>query len=318
MLLLYSKGYDLRRNNTYKGCVTMEVVEIVEEKLSMFKNLYDNIRIVDPISKKVISIQEDNIKVVESNCYELWEKNEYCRNCIAMRAYLQNDTLLKMEFADGKVFLITALPVIIEDNTYIVELIRRVSQSENAINNETNTYKVQNLLDEMNDAVITDKPTGTYNRKYINERLIIDMNDSIIYNQPLCVITVDLDFFKNVNDTYGHAVGDLVLKDFAKILSTSIKDNSAWVGRYGGEEFLIVLRNTDVSKGFKVAEKIRKLVEEKVFVYNDIKIKITASFGACSVTNPTDKKLNIDEFINKADRNLHLAKSSGRNKTVIN
>jgi two-component system cell cycle response regulator len=296
----------------------MEVIGIVEEKLSMFKNLYDSIRIVDPISKKVISIQEDNIKVVESNCYELWGRNEYCRNCVAMRAYLQNDTLLKMEFTDGKVFLITALPVTIEDNIYIVELVRRVSQSGNAINNERNTYNIQNLLDEMNDAVITDKLTGIYNRKYINERFVIDMNDSIIYNQPLCVITVDLDFFKNVNDTYGHVVADWVLKDFAKILSTSIRENSAWVGRYSGEEFIIVLRNTDVSKGCKVAEKIRKLVEEKVFTYNDIKIKITASIGAYSSVNATDMKLTIDELVNNEDKNLYLAKNSGRNKTVIN
>jgi two-component system cell cycle response regulator len=296
----------------------MEVIEIVEEKLSMFKNLYDSIRIVDPISKKIINIQQNNTKVAESNCYEFWKKNENCRNCVSMRAYLQNDTLLKMEFTDGKIFLITALPVTIEDNIYIVELIKSVSQVGSIINNEKNTYTIQNLLDEMNDSVIMDKLTGIYNRKYVNERLVIDMNDSFKYNQPLCVITVDLDFFKNVNGTYGHDVGDLVLKDFAKILSTSIRGSSAWVGRYGGEEFLIVLRNTDANKGFKVAEKIRKLVEEKVFTYKDIKIKITASFGACSITNATDKTLNIDEFINKADRNLYLAKNSGRNKTVIN
>jgi len=82
----------------YKGSVTMEVIEIVEEKLSMFKNLYDSIRIVDPIRKEVINEQEDKTKVVECNCYELWRKGEYCKNCISMRAFLENDTFLKIEF----------------------------------------------------------------------------------------------------------------------------------------------------------------------------------------------------------------------------
>lgn len=296
----------------------MEVIEIIKEKLSIFKNLYDSIRIVDPINKRVLNVLEDNTKVLEGNCYGLWTKDEYCRNCISMRAYLQNDTLLKLEFTDGKIFLVTASPVTIENNVYIVELIKSVSQAGSMMNNERNTYDIQNLLEEMNNAAIKDELTGIYNRRYINENLAIDINDSIMYNQPLCVIMTDLDYFKNVNDTYGHVVGDWVLKDFAKILSTSIRSNSDWVGRYGGEEFLIVLRNTDVNNGFKVAEKIRKLVEEKVFAYKDIQIKITASLGAYSIINTTDMKLTIDELINKADKNLYLAKNSGRNKTVIN
>ena len=296
----------------------MEVIDIIKEKLSIFKNLYDSIRIVDPIIKRVIDVQEDTTKVLEGNCYGLWKKEEYCRNCVSMRAYLQNDTLLKMEFIDGKFMLITASPVTVDNKVYIVELIKSVSQAGSIMNNENNSYSIQNLLDEMNDAAIKDELTGIYNRRYINENLTIDINDSMLYNQPLCVIMADLDFFKVVNDTYGHVVGDWVLKDFAKILKASIRSSSDWVGRYGGEEFLIVLRNTDADNGFKVAEKIRKLIEEKVFAYKGIEINITASFGAYSIINTSDKKLTIDELVNNADKNLYLAKKSGRNKTVVN
>jgi two-component system cell cycle response regulator len=296
----------------------MEVIEIIKEKLSMFKNLYDSIRIVDPINKRVISVQEDTTKVLESNCYGLWNKEEYCRNCVSMRAFLQNDTLLKMEFVDGKIMLITASPVTVDNKVYIVELIKSVAQAGSTMSNEKNSYSIQNLLNEMNDAAIKDELTGIYNRRYINENLTIDINDSMLYNQPLCVIMADLDFFKVINDTYGHVVGDWVLKDFAKILKASIRSSSDWVGRYGGEEFLIVLKNTDANNGFKVAEKIRKLVEEKVFAYNGIEINITASFGAYSIINTSEMNLSIDEIVNKADKNLYLAKNSGRNKVVIN
>ena len=296
----------------------MEVIEIIKEKLSIFKNLYDSIRIVDPISKRVISVQEDTTQVLESNCYGLWKKEEYCRNCVSMRAFLQNDTLLKMEFVDGKIMLITASPVTVDNKVYIVELVKSVSQAGSIMNNEKNSYSIQNLLNEMNDAAIKDELTGIYNRRYINENLTIDINDSMLYNQSLCVIMTDLDFFKVVNDTYGHVVGDWVLRDFAKILKTSIRSNSHWVGRYGGEEFLIVLRNTDANNGFKVAEKIRKLIENKVFAYKGIEIKITASFGAYSIINTSEMNLTVDELVNNADKNLYLAKNSGRNKTVIN
>jgi two-component system cell cycle response regulator len=296
----------------------MEVIEIIKEKLSIFKNLYDSIRIVDPINKKVINFQEDTTKVLEANCYGLWNKEEYCRNCVSMRAYLQNDTLLKMEFVDGKVMLITASPVTVDNKVYIVELIKNVAQAGSIMNNEKNSYSIQNLLNEMNDAAIKDELTGIYNRRYINENLTIDINDSMLYNQPLCVIMTDLDFFKDVNDTYGHVVGDWVLKDFANILKASIRSSSDWVGRYGGEEFLIVLRNTDANNGFIVAEKIRKLIEEKVFAYKGIEIKITASFGAYSIINTSDMNLTVDEIVNNADKNLYLAKNGGRNKTVIN
>ena len=296
----------------------MEVIEIIKEKLSIFKNLYDSIRIVDPINKRVINVQEDATKVLEGNCYGLWNKEEYCRNCVSMRAYLQNDTLLKMEFINGKIMLVTASPVTVDNKVYIVELIKSVSQAGSIMNNEKNSYSIQNLLDEMNDAAIKDELTGIYNRRYINENLTIDINASMLYNQPLCVIMADLDFFKVVNDTYGHVVGDWVLKDFAKILKASIRSNSDWVGRYGGEEFLIVLRNTDANNGFKVAEKIRKLVENNVFAYKGIEIKISASFGAYSIINTSDMKLTVDELVNHADKNLYLAKNSGRNKTVVN
>jgi len=293
----------------------MEIIDMIKERLSIFKNLYDSIRVVDPINKEVINFQEDSMQTVKSSCYGFWKKDEYCRNCISMRAYLENDTFLKLEFAEGKLLLITASPVTIDNNIYIVEMIKDISKTGSIINNEKSSFNIENLLKEMNDVAIKDELTGIYNRRYINERLAIEINDSTIYNQSLCVIMADLDFFKNVNDNYGHVVGDWVLRDFARLISTAIRSNSDWVGRYGGEEFLIVLRNADANNAFNVAEKIRKLVEEKIFTYKDIKIKITASFGAYSIKN---KKLTIDELINEADKNLYLAKNSGRNKTVIN
>ncbi|MGH4125027.1 MAG: GGDEF domain-containing protein [Clostridium sp.] len=293
----------------------MEIIEVIKERLSIFKNLYDTIRIVDPINKKIINPGEDNIEILKEPCYGFRRTDRYCDNCISMRACLEYDTFLKMEVSNGKVFLIISSPVTIENKVYIVEMIKDISKSGSVMNNEKNTNNIERLINEMNDAAVRDELTGMYNRRYINERLQSDINDSMLNSKPLCVIMADLDFFKNVNDNYGHIVGDFVLKDFAKILSNSVKSDSDWVARYGGEEFLIVIRGTDGNNSFKVVEKIRKLVEEKIFEYKDVKIKITASFGTYSITS---EKITIEDLINEADKNLYLAKNSGRNKTIIN
>ncbi|MGK0464933.1 MAG: two-component system cell cycle response regulator [Clostridium sp.] len=294
---------------------TVEILEIVKERLSLFKNLYDSIRIVDPINKKVVSIGEAKTELVTDNCYGLCGKDAYCSDCISMRAFIENDTFVKVEFVKGKLILIISSPVTIESSTYIVEMIKDISQTSSIMKNEKSDYNIQNLIEDMNDVAIRDELTGIYNRRYINERLMIDVNDSNTQNKPLCVIMADLDFFKDVNDNYGHVVGDWVLKDFAKIMSTAIRSSSDWVGRYGGEEFLIVLGNTDGNEAFNVIEKLRKRVEENIFMYDDIKIKITSSFGAYTIQNVY---ISIDELIGKADKNLYIAKNSGRNKTIIN
>jgi diguanylate cyclase (GGDEF)-like protein len=123
----------------------------------------------------------------------------------------------------------------------------------------------------------------------------------------------DIDFFKDVNDTYGHVIGDKVLKDFAALISESINNDSCWAARYGGEEFIIVLNNIDIETSYEVAEKIRKRLEEKIFVYDEIHIKITSSFGVYCVDN---KKIEINDLINEVDKNLYKAKQSGRNITI--
>lgn len=114
----------------------------------MFKNLYDSIRIVDPINKKVINSSKGSVGIVKEDCYGI------CSNCISMKAYLQNDTFSKLEFIDGKIMLIISSPVNIENNIYIVELIKDISQKGNIMNNEQNSDNIENLIKEMNDTAI--------------------------------------------------------------------------------------------------------------------------------------------------------------------
>jgi diguanylate cyclase (GGDEF)-like protein len=131
---------------------------------------------------------------------------------------------------------------------------------------------------------------------------------------PLSIIMADIDYFKHVNDTYGHLIGDEVLIDFTKLISKCIRKDIDWVGRYGGEEFLIVLRDIDSENAYIIAEKIRKLVDETIFTYDNLDIHITSSFGVHGYKN---EKLNLEDIISQVDKKLYAAKTSGRNKTIV-
>ena len=165
-----------------------------------------------------------------------------------------------------------------------------------------------------------DALTGFYNRRQLEERLKQEVSNAKRQKAPLCGIMTDVDFFKNVNDTYGHAVGDLVLKTIAKIIRGQLREYDI-AGRYGGEEFSILLPFTNIKEAEMVAERLRKTIEAKVIDISkvnpdsDIKtIKITISLGIYEMKADD----NDEDLLKKADKALYQAKNTGRNKVVIN
>lgn len=125
---------------------------------------------------------------------------------------------------------------------------------------------------------------------------------------------LDIDFFKKVNDTYGHISGDIILKDLVKLLSATIRSNDI-VGRYGGEEFGIVIPNVSRQDAQALCERLRKAVEEQKFNIGTQHINITISLGVC-FKGPSNS-INTMEVIRRADEALYEAKRTGRNKVVI-
>lgn len=293
----------------------MDIVKVVEERLSIFKNLYDVIRIIDPINKKRFIINESQELVPVEACYCFWGRSINCENCVSMRAYIEEDTFVKMEYKEGKVFMVISTPVILGDAKYVIEVMKDISQKGYIEDDRiSNIHNPESLIIEMNEKIIKDELTGIYNRRYINERLIADINDNLIKGQALSIIMADIDSFKNINDNYGHVIGDRVLKDFAEFLNSSIKREKEWVGRYGGEEFLIVLNNTNAEVAYELAEKMRKQLENKVFIYDNVKVNITSSFGVYGVNS---QRIGIEALIDSVDKSLYEAKRTGKNKVVM-
>ncbi|PLX68803.1 MAG: hypothetical protein C0603_06540 [Denitrovibrio sp.] len=155
---------------------------------------------------------------------------------------------------------------------------------------------------------VTDSLTGLYNRRKIDAILSAEINRFNRYNTEFCVLLLDIDFFKKVNDNFGHQVGDDVLVNVSEILQKSIRGTD-FAGRWGGEEFLIVAVQIDLQNATILAEKIRSTIEETQFNIVD---HITISIGvACYQFGET-----VTLFLNRADEALYEAKESGRNKVI--
>lgn len=163
----------------------------------------------------------------------------------------------------------------------------------------------------------TDSLTGIYNRRYFFLLAEKEVKKAYRYKRDLSVFMLDLDFFKKINDTYGHAAGDKVLQLTAKILTQNLRSVDIF-GRYGGEEFVIMLPETNSIDALKVAERIRRYIETTSFEVDDnVIINITVSLGVCSEPVKGTDITNLNKLIDGADQALYRAKRSGRNRVCL-
>jgi len=191
------------------------------------------------------------------------------------------------------------------------------------LNTGKRILELERSLKEANEEItilsITDPLTGCYNRGYLNEHLPQEINRARRYGHPLSLILSDIDHFKKVNDTYGHIVGDHILKEFVKCFTEIIRENVDWVARYGGEEVLIILPETDVKHAILLAERLRNNLSQRVIKIQGKQINITASFGITGFDSTTpDEKISPEYMINKADKFMYQAKKEGRNRVEGN
>ena len=145
------------------------------------------------------------------------------------------------------------------------------------------------------------------NRRAILEELSQRMNPHLYEFNCLSILMLDIDKFKDINDSFGHIVGDNVLKKVAHVISTAIRGIDS-VGRYGGEEFLVIFPNTNQENALIASERIRKMIEETDF---EEVHRLTISGGYSTYSNES-----LEKFIHRADKNLYEAKRSGRNRVV--
>jgi len=175
----------------------------------------------------------------------------------------------------------------------------------------------QDALDEaftqsQYESVNRDGLTRCYNKKYLNDRLPAEIAFAQRHKKELALVMLDIDHFKIINDTHGHLAGDTVLVQLADMVRLVIRTDDVFT-RYGGEEFVLIMRETDVTSAHIVAERIRREIEETGFDLGDYAIDVTISLGISVLT--LEEQTSAEELIRQADEYLYKAKRSGRNRT---
>jgi len=180
-------------------------------------------------------------------------------------------------------------------------------------------FAITDELDEqfqhqMLQAAVIDGLTGLYNRRRLMEQLDLELQHSQRYGTPLTLVMLDLDHFKQVNDTHGHTVGDAVLQGFAQLLSSATRTDDM-AARLGGEEFVLLCRNLNSLVGAGIADRLCQLVARSALAPTRPELRITVSAGVASVPDPRIQ--TADQLLEAADRALYAAKASGRNQVCI-
>jgi diguanylate cyclase (GGDEF)-like protein len=166
----------------------------------------------------------------------------------------------------------------------------------------------------LTNAAYMDKLTGLYNRKYISEVLDVEFKRARALHSPFSIVLFDIDNFKNVNDTYGHDGGDLVLSELGQQVKASGLRERDLAGRWGGEEFLVVLTNANSQQAADVAERIRKKIEEHEFVHDNHVIPVTISIGVATLHKDFAESANLYKA---ADDALYESKRNGKNRVTV-
>ena len=268
--------------------------------------------------------ERQNIKLTWYECHEalseLYERlGDSAKALHHFRRFHQLEHEVQAESASNKLrafaiqFQVAAARRDAEQQRERQAVLTRANAELDALNvslTEANLQKTM-LLDQLERQTYEDALTGLANRRRLDMRLADEFARALRHRRPLAVAIADLDNFKLVNDRHSHAVGDAALQSLAKLLSSQVRHTDL-VARFGGEEFVLVLLETDARAALNVCEKLRTLVEQHAWDAIHPGLALTLSIGVCADTSLPGH----ERMLAAADRNLYLAKAGGRNRVV--
>jgi diguanylate cyclase (GGDEF)-like protein len=233
------------------------------------------------------------------------------------RKYLIEKTYLKVQLLQANNVILSA------KNAYQL-LLEQQKKGQNLLEDsvQERTLELHIALQELEDANREleqknnlDELTGLFNRRYYDQKILAEFRRSKRNLTPLSLIIIDIDYFKVVNDSYGHLAGDQCLVWVGNHLKKSLKRSSDMAFRYGGEEFCIILPDTDERGALAFAEALRKIIEHQVCTHKSIKVSLTISGGIFTYTQQDNIK--PEQIFTRADKALYEAKNNGRNQAKV-
>lgn len=290
---------------------------------TVFESINDPFNILDR-DYRIIKANEAYAKMrsksleqlIGQRCYEvLQNRDSVCEGCVVEKTFesgkpLVKEKLLSLPSGIKRWVEIYTYPLFDEEGSVlnIIEYTRDITERKN-IEEERSL-----LLNELRYLSRIDDLTGLLNRRVVIEKLGEEVRRSKRYGSELALIICDIDYFKEINDAYGHIAGDRILQVIATLFNESLRSTDI-IGRYGGDEFLLILPETSVEGAKEIAERIRLSAEDfELQIGGKQPIKVTLSLGIAKF-NPDEE--DIDDLIKRADNALYSAKGAGRNRVYM-
>ena len=252
-------------------------VNYIMNLMAQSGDLFDIVRVVDPVAQKVNEHRNVEGTKYPNQCYGFWSEQSTCRDCISAKAFHGNRMMIKMEYHQNRVYMISAVPLQMEGRCVVVELIKNISESMPAVSGEPDEMRA--LFDQADQFSIHDEPTGLYNRLFIDGQIPREISRARATRYPLSMLLVAIDDFPRLVSRYGAPMGDAVLRSMGEMLKNSMRKESDWVARYDGESFLVVMRNTPPEGAHTVAERLHARIGRAEFLFEEKKVPITASLA---------------------------------------
>ncbi|MCR5757454.1 MAG: GGDEF domain-containing protein [Selenomonas sp.] len=280
------------------------------QKQGIFYKMFDVIRLVEQNGNYVCSYHTDgSCTVTHESCYSFWGRKHPCSNCVSRQAYNENRQHVKFEYARGRYYFVVARPVMLEGHRYALECVMDVTEQFTQYNPGEENF-VMNLVHELERVSARDSFTGLYNKKYLLDNLnkLLQKRQNAMPPAPLYLALWDIDCFKQVNDTYGHDMGDKVLLNVAQILQKNTKKDAGWAARFGGDEFAVVFYDQEKKRCDALLQHIQQEIANTTYTCTaddkQVSFQVTASFGLSDVVRAP----NAETAISMVDKPLYSCK----------
>lgn len=279
---------------------------------NFIENLYESIRLVDPTEKKVYKVLKSPNKVTmaDNNCFDFWENNKVCENCVTCRAYILNKTFTKIEYNQSSIYIMTAVPL----NNYSMVLEFMQNISSDYFDHGKKFDDIIKLIKKQNLSIVKNALTNLYNDQFIFDRLPHDIAFSYRENINVTLFIIKIKDMDYINNIHGYLAGNQIIKEVAKALKGLPRHEKDWISSYRGVRFVLVMHGINENQVGRICNYIYERVNNLNISINDTPVKIEVGIGYHILK---DNVIPPEQFIENAKNMLKVDNKLERNNNSV-
>ena len=281
--------------------------EEAKDFMDVMRKENETVRIVDPVTQRVI--RTEGLEDGGPTCCHFWGHDERCENCTSFRALKNKGLSYKLEAVGGRTFWVFSRFIRVDGHPYVMEMINDVTRQLLSMNGADE--HMDGLIEMRNHSRVSDALTGVYNRLFWEEHVIPSLEDLQRNGTVVCLAILDIDEFKQVNDTYGHTAGDALLKDVASFwqqqFDCRLRGQERMIVRFGGDELLILSYGLPLEEFRTRIAQCYSQMRKVCYYQEDLQIPFSLSFGVASSSELTED-WDWDALLAQADQRMYSSK----------